>query len=167
VYDVIEGVTLALTSRPWVDELLALGDRVSDVGKLLSEVDEDHQATGRLLLKKLTLVSCSPGLGAGPTLTTSMAIFDDQGNQCCTLGDLLWDHRLLRTEHSNLKADFESLSAAVTAQGGQVLDGLGFASEVMVHLLVMKECPKGDTFKVFLDVTSIFCCDSMYSPASG
>ena len=77
------------------------------------------------------------------------------------------DHRLLRTEHSALKANFKSLSAAVTAQGGQVLDGLGFASEVMVCILVMKECPKGDAFEVFLDVTSIFCCDSTYSPASG
>jgi hypothetical protein len=88
VYNVTKGVTLALTSRLWADELLALGNQVSDVGKLLSEVDKDHQATGRLLLKKLTLVSSLPGPGAGPTLTTSMAIFDNQGNQCCTLGDL-------------------------------------------------------------------------------
>ncbi len=70
----------------------------------------------------------------------------------------------MRTEHSNLKADFDSLSAMVTAQQGQVLDGLGFASKAMVHILVMKKCPKGDAFEVFLDVTSIFCCDSMYSP---
>jgi hypothetical protein len=39
VYDVTEGVTLTLTSRPWADELSVLGDRVSDVGKLLSEHD--------------------------------------------------------------------------------------------------------------------------------
>ncbi len=74
---------------------------------------------------------------------------------------------MLRTEHSNIKADVESLSAAVISQGGQVLDGLGFASEVMVCILVMMKCPKGDAFEVFLDVTSIFCCNSMYSPVSG
>ncbi len=63
--------------------------------------------------------------------------------------------------------DFESLSAVVTAQGGQVLDGLGFAFKAIVHILVVQECPRGDAFEVFLDVTSLFCCDSMYSPASG
>ena len=167
VYDVCEGVALALTSKPWEEELSALGDRVSEVGKLLSEVDEDHQATGRLLLKKIASAAPTPSPGTGPPLITSMVICDEQGNPCCTLGDLLQDHRLLRTEHSTLKADFDSLSAAVTAQGGQVLDGLGFASEAMVRILVMKECPKGDAFEVFLDVTSLFCCDSTYSPVSG
>ncbi len=48
-----------------------------------------------------------------------------------------------------------------------MLDGLGFASKVMVRILVMKECPKGDAFEIFLDVTSIFCCNSMYSPTLG
>jgi len=48
-----------------------------------------------------------------------------------------------------------------------MLDGLGFASEAMVRILVMKECPKGDAFEVFLDVTSLFCCNSMYSPMLG
>jgi hypothetical protein len=102
VYDVCEGVTLALTSRPWADELLALGDRVSDVGKLLSEVDEDHQATGCLLLKKLNSLASptggpTPSPGVLPPLTASMVICDDQGNPCCMLGDLLRDHRSLRT----------------------------------------------------------------------
>ena len=174
VYDVCEGVTLALASRPWEEELLALGARVSEVGKLLSEVDEDHQATGRLLLKKIGSAAPALSPGSGPTLSTSMTILDEQGNLVCSLGELLRDHRKLRTEHRELKtehltmkADFDSLSAAVTAQGGQVLDGLGFASEAMVRILVMKECPKGDAFEVFLDVTSLFCCDSTYSPVSG
>jgi len=165
VYDVCEGVSLALASRPWEEELSALGNQVFEVGKLLSKVDEDHQATGRLLLKKIA--SAAPTPSPVPPLITSMVVCNEQGNPCCTLGDLLRDHRSLRTEHSTLKADFESLSAAVTAQGGQVLDGLGFASEAMVTILVMKECPKGDAFEVFLDVTSLFCCDSTYSPVSG
>ncbi len=54
VYGVIEGVALALTSRPWAEEFLALGNQVSKVRKLLTEVDEDHQAAGRHLLRKLT-----------------------------------------------------------------------------------------------------------------
>ncbi len=150
VYDVCEGVTLALASRPWEEELSALGARVSEVGKLLSEVDEDHQATGRLLLKKIGAAAPALSPGSGPTLSTSMTILDEQGNLVCSLGELLRDHRELRTEHRELKtahltmkADFDSLSAAVTAQGGQVLDGLGFASKAMVRILVMKECPGG------------------------
>ncbi len=63
--------------------------------------------------------------------------------------------------------DFESLSAAVTAQGGQVLDGHSFAFEAMVPFLVVQECPRGNAFEVFLDITSLLCCDSKYSPASG
>ncbi len=48
-----------------------------------------------------------------------------------------------------------------------MLDGLSFASEAMVRILVVQECPRGNAFEVFLDVTSLFCCDSTYSPASG
>ena len=103
VYDVCEGVTLALASRPWEEELSALGGRVIGVEKLLSEVDEDHQAAGRLLLKKIASAAPSSGwpthsLGAVPTLSASMAILDDQGNLVCSLGELLRDHRELRTE---------------------------------------------------------------------
>ncbi len=31
----------------------------------------------------------------------------------------------------------------------------------------MRECPKGDAFKVFLDVMSLFCCDPIYLPVPG
>jgi hypothetical protein len=59
-----------------------------------TKVDEDHHATGRLLLKKLTSLSPpsggpTPSPAAVPPLTTSMVIWDEQGNLCCTLGDLL------------------------------------------------------------------------------
>ena len=138
---------------------------------MLSEVDKDHQAAGRLLRRKLngvhSLLGPTSSPGAMAPLSMSMAIVDNHGNHCGTLGDLLQEHRALKNEHSNLKVDFESLSAAVTAQGGQVLDGLGFAFKAIVHILVVQECPRGDAFEVFLDVTSLFCCDSMYSPASG
>ncbi len=151
---------------------MVLSNQVTAMANMLSKLDEDHQAAGRLLLRKLNGVRSSLGgptssPGAMAPLSTSMAIVDDHSNHCGTLGDLLQEHRELKNEHSNLKVDFESLSAAVTAQGGQVLDGLGFASKAMVCILVVQECPRGNAFEVFLDVTSLFCCDSMYSPASG
>jgi hypothetical protein len=47
------------------------------------------------------------------------------------------------------------------------LDGLVFSSEAQVKEVVMRECPTGDAFEVFLDVMSLFCCDPSYSPATG
>ncbi len=47
------------------------------------------------------------------------------------------------------------------------MDGLGFASKAMVRILVVQEGPWGNAFEIFLNVTSLFCCDSTYSPASG
>jgi hypothetical protein len=93
VYDVIKGITLALTSKPWEEELV-LSNRVTAMANILSEVNKDHQAARRLLLRKLNGM-CSP-LG-GPTsspgamapLSMSMAIVDDHGNHCGMLGDLL------------------------------------------------------------------------------
>jgi hypothetical protein len=172
IYDVIEGITLALTSKPWEEEFMVLSNRVTTMANMLSKVDKDHQAAGCLLLRKLNSVgSPSGGLTSSPgamvLLSTSMAIVDVHGNHCGTLGDLLQEHRVVKNKHSNLKVDYESLSAVVTAQGGQVLDGLDFASEAMVCILVVQECPRGDAFDVFLDVTSLFCCDSTYSPVSG
>jgi hypothetical protein len=94
LYGVTKGVVLALTSRLWAEELLALGDRVSEVEKLLTEVNKDHQAAECYLFRKLTLVAPSsggltPSPGAVPPLSTSMTILDEQGNQCCMLGDLV------------------------------------------------------------------------------
>jgi hypothetical protein len=48
-----------------------------------------------------------------------------------------------------------------------VLDGLVFSSEAQVKEVVMRECPTGDAFEVFLDVMSLFCCNPLYSPATG
>lgn len=48
-----------------------------------------------------------------------------------------------------------------------MLDGLGFTTEAQVKATVLKECPLGDAFEVFLDVVSIFCCDPTYAPVSG
>jgi hypothetical protein len=124
VYDVIEGITLALTSKPWEEEFMVLSDRVTAMANMLSEVDEDHQAAGgRLLLRKLNgmhspLGGPTSSPGAMAPLSTSMAIVDNHGNHCGTLGDLLQEHCELKNKHSNLKVDFESLSAVVTAQGG-------------------------------------------------
>ena len=60
----------------------------------------------------------------------------------------------------------ESLTAGVTTQGMNILDGLGFASEARVREVVEMECPGGDAFEVFLDVVSLWCCDPGYAPAT-
>ena len=39
---------------------------------------------------------------------------------------------------------------ALVSHGGVVLDGLVFSSEAQVKEVVMKECPMGDAFEVFL-----------------
>ncbi len=36
-----------------------------------------------------------------------------------------------------------------------------------VREVVIRECPEGNAFKVFLDVMSLFCCDPMYLPVPG
>ncbi len=57
--------------------------------------------------------------------------------------------------------------ADIMLQGGVVLDGLGFLSEADAKDVVLKECPKGDAFEVFLDIMLLFCCDPVYFPAMG
>ncbi len=47
-----------------------------------------------------------------------------------------------------------------------ILDGLSFTSEAQVREVVMKECPKGDAFEVFLDPMLLWCCDPGYSPVT-
>jgi hypothetical protein len=53
VYDMIKGITLTLTSKPWEEEFMVLSDWVTAIANMLREVDKDHQAAGRLLLRKL------------------------------------------------------------------------------------------------------------------
>jgi hypothetical protein len=94
IYNVIKGITLALTSKPWEEELMVLSNRVTAVANMLSEVDKDHQASGRLLLRKLNGMRSPLGgptlsPGAMAPLSTSMAIVDNHGNHCGMLGDLL------------------------------------------------------------------------------
>jgi len=42
-----------------------------------------------------------------------------------------------------------------------------FSSEIQVMQIVMKECPQGGAFALFVDLVSIYCHDSMYSPVVG
>jgi hypothetical protein len=55
------------------------------------------------------------------------------------------------------------LLAEVTLQGAVVLDGLGFASQAHVKEVVMRECPEGGAFEVFLDPMLLWCCNPGYS----
>ncbi len=58
-------------------------------------------------------------------------------------------------ENARLRREVESLTAGLTTQGMNILDGLGFASEARVREVVEMECPGGDAFEVFLDVVSL------------
>ena len=48
VNNVITGITLALTSKPWEEECMVLSNG-SPPWQTLIKVDKDHQAAGRLL----------------------------------------------------------------------------------------------------------------------
>ena len=46
-------------------------------------------------------------------------------------------------DNARLRKEVESLSAGVTTQGMNILDGLGFTSEAQVREVVERECPGG------------------------
>ena len=47
-----------------------------------------------------------------------------------------------------------------------ILDGLAFTSEAQVKEVVIRECPEGDAFEVFLDPMLLWCCNPCYSPVT-
>ncbi len=69
-------------------------------------------------------------------------------------------------DNTRLYEQVESLPAEVMPQGGVILDGLAFTSEAQVKKVVMRECPKGDAFEVFLDPMLLWCWDLGYSPVT-
>ncbi len=52
----------------------------------------------------------------------------------------------------------------ISSQGGVILDGLSFTSESQVREVVIKDCPEGGAFEVFLDAMLLWCCNLAYSP---
>jgi hypothetical protein len=93
-------------------------------------------------------------------------IVNDQGDSVGTLEQVFQGLRGVVDDNARLRREVESLTAGVTTQGMNILDGLGFASEAQVREVVEMECPRGDAFEVFLDVVSLWCCDPGYAPAT-
>jgi hypothetical protein len=91
---------------------------------------------------------------------------DNVGAEVGILRQLVCNLLTLTQENSRLCKHLESLSAGISAQGGVVLDGLGFISEAQVRVVVLAECSKGDAFEVFLDSMSLFCCNPSNIPVT-
>jgi hypothetical protein len=100
-------------------------------------------------------------------LAMSMMILDNSGVQVGMLGELLRTMLVLQDDNMCLWVELDALLSNITAQGGVVLDGLGFTTEAQVRAAVLLECPLGDAFKVFLNVVLLFCCNPMYAPVVG
>jgi hypothetical protein len=148
-------------------------DKIEALLDLINAVDEDHQKVGCYLLTKLN--APPPNLGTGlrgvaglaGELNLGMTIVNDAGDHVGTLGQLLQGMEKTMSENAWLLEHLEALLADIASQGGIVLDGLSFTFEAQVREAVLRECPEGDTFEVFLDVMLLFCCDPVYIPAPG
>ncbi len=127
---------------------------------------------GRYLLKELHGIPLPQDQGAGRdttdgrlsgSLASTMPILDNAVAEVGTLGQLLLDLLMLMQENSRLCERLDDLSLEILAQGGVVLDGLGFISKAQV----MAECPEGDAFEGVLDSILLFCCDPSCIPVTG
>jgi hypothetical protein len=58
-----------------------------------------------------------------------MMSLDDSGAQVGMLGELLGTMSVLQDNNTCLWVELSALSSNITAQGGVVLDGLGFTTE--------------------------------------
>jgi hypothetical protein len=156
--DLSEGIMrvlshLASTPIPNLEDIKA---RLVALGDLINAVDEDHQKAEKYLLTKLREITSPQDQGAQGgsggastgTLALDMPIVNGAGVAVRTLGQLLNSVYSLSQENSQLHRRLESLSADIVAQGGVVLDGLGFVSEAQVKMVVLEECPEGDAFEV-------------------
>ena len=168
--DVSEGLMMAL-GRVDASEILSIQDKIVALTDLIKAVDEDHKQAAHFLLGKVNslLPPTTQGNGTsviGTSLPLTMMIVDDQGDSVGTLEQVFQGLRGVVDDNARLRREVESLTAGVTTQGMNILDGLGFASEAQVREVVEMECPGGDAFEVFLDVVSLWCCDPGYAPAT-
>jgi hypothetical protein len=92
---------------------------------------------------------------------------NNAGDHVGMLGQLLQGMEKTTSENAWLHEQLEALLMDIASQGGVVLDGLSFTSEAQVRKAVLRECPKGGAFEVFLDVMSLFCCDPVNISAPG
>jgi hypothetical protein len=177
IVDLSEGASRALgeldTTKIAGLPLKTLGLHVDGLLELINAVDEDHQKAGKFLLGKLKSMPMSSQQAAQGViapqgnLVMSMMILDDSGAQAGTLGQLLWTMLVLQDNNTRLWVELVAFLSNITAQGGVVLDGLGFTTEAQVRATVLLECPLGNAFKVFLGVVLLFCCNPMYAPIAG
>jgi hypothetical protein len=168
--DLSEGLMMALGHfDAWV--ILNIQDKVAALTDLIKVVDEDHKQAARFLLGNVNSLvppttHRSRTSAIGTSLPLTMMLVNDQGDAVGTLEQLFQGVRGVVDDNARLCKEVESLSAGVTTQGMNILDGLGFASEAQVREVVERECHGGDAFEVFLDVVSLWCCDPGYAPAT-
>jgi hypothetical protein len=161
--DLSKGIMRALShlaSTP-IPNLKDIKAKLVALRDLINVVDEDHQKAWKYLLTKLWEITSPQDQGAqggcGGASTGTLAL-----NMPIVNGGII-----VVQENSQLRGRLESLLVDIAAQGGVVLDGLGFVSEAQVKVVVLEECPEGDAFEVFLDPMSLFCCDPVYIPVTG
>jgi hypothetical protein len=151
--------------------ILNIQDKVVALADLIKAVDEDHKQAARFLLGKVNSLMPptthrSRTSAIGTSLPLTMMLVNDQEDAVGTLEQLFQGVRGVVDDNARLHKEVESLSAGVTTQGMNILDGLGFASEAQVREVVERKCLGGDVFEVFLDVVSLWCCDLGYAPAT-
>jgi hypothetical protein len=139
IVDLSEGVSRVLGELDATKKaglpLETLGQRINGLLKLINAVDEDHQKAGKFLLGKLKGTPKSSQQAAQGViapqgnLAMSMMILDDSGAQVGMLGELLGTMSVLQDNNTCLWVELSVLSSNITAQGGVVLDGLGFTTE--------------------------------------
>ena len=128
--------------------------------KVVALVDEDQKQVAHFLLGKVKshmppTTHGSRTSAIGTSLTLRMMLVDGQGDAVGTLEQIFQGVRGVVDDNARLHKEVESLSAGVTMQGMNILDGLGFASEAQVREVVERECLGGDAFELFLDVVSL------------
>jgi hypothetical protein len=140
--------------------ILNIQDKVVALADLIKAVDKDHKQVARFLLGKVNSLMPPTMHGSrtsaiGTSLPLTMMLVDDQGDAVGMLEQLFQGVRGMVDGNARLRKEVESLSAGITTQGMNILDGLGFASEAQVREVVERECLGGDAFEVFLDVVSL------------
>ena len=174
--DLSEGVMQALlqvsASTVVQTDLDNLKLKINKLGELIRAVDEDHQRASRALLTKIRAipsqaVSAGQGSSHGTAESLSMGMnFIADGGVVCSVGELFEMIKALQLQNASLSVRIESFASDLAAQGSGVLDGLAFRSEAQALEAVLDEAPDGDSFEVFLDVVSLFCCDQSYEPST-
>jgi hypothetical protein len=93
-------------------------------------------------------------------------ITDANGIRVGVFGDIMWELDDLKANNVKLSDRLEAIKVDVTAQGSVMFGHCTFTSELQIIQDAMSERPQGDAFALFLELVSIFCHDTMYSPGA-